>query len=149
MAEQCMGCLTSAGAAAADEVYRDEHVVAVVARHALNPGHLVVVSHLHAPTAFELPDRLLAHMTLVGRELARRLQDQLPYPGSMLVFNIGDPAQTLFHTHLHVIPRQPGDEMHRKFGREAPDEERAARARRLQPFLNQPIAELKEPSDAA
>lgn len=133
--EECMGCRTASGAFAGEEVYRDERVVAVVAQHALNPGHLVVVTREHVRNALTMEDGLLCHMMLVARDLASRLREALPFPGVMLVFNNEEPCQTLFHAHLHVIPRAHGDEMDTKFGSEVPATDRAAMAARLRPAM--------------
>lgn len=126
-----MGCQTSAGASAADEVYRDDRVVVVVAQHAVNPGHLVVVSHEHVRNALTMDEELLYHMIRVAREMGRKLQTGLPCSGVMLVFNNDAPCQTLFHAHLHVVPREPGDEMDQRFGASVGEGERAEMAIRL------------------
>lgn len=136
--QECLACLTFAGASSPDEVYRDEQVVAVLAHHALNPGHLVVVTREHVRTALDLDSGLLTHLILVGRRLAAQLHQALPCASSMLVFNIEAPAQTLFHTHLHVIPRRDGDAMHYKFGEQTTAAERAELAARLRPSLCEP-----------
>jgi histidine triad (HIT) family protein len=131
LAEECMACRTAAGAHAAEEVYRDDRVVAVVAQHAVNPGHLVVVTLEHVRNALTMENDLLCHMMLVARDLAERLREALPCSGVMLVFNNEAPCQTLFHAHLHVVPRHAGDEMDRTFGASVEPEERAAIALRL------------------
>ena len=130
----CMACRTAAGECAADEVYRDDRVVAVVSRHAVNPGHLVVVSLEHVRNALTMEDALFVHMHRVARELALLLRRAMPDAGIMLAFNNEPPCQTVFHAHLHVIPRYSGDDMDHKFGEAVGDEERAAMAARLLPF---------------
>jgi histidine triad (HIT) family protein len=128
---ECLGCHTASGAFAEEEVYRDDLVVAVVAHHAVNPGHLVVVTREHVRNALTMAPELLAHMVVVARDLAGRLIRSLPCEGVMLVFNNEAPCQTLFHAHLHVVPRHTGDEMDVKFGGEVGDAERRAMAGRL------------------
>ena len=123
---ECMGCRTAAGAHADEEVYRDDRVVAVVAQHALNPGHLVVVTQEHVRNALTMEDDLLCHMMLVARDLARKLRSALGCSGVMLVFNNEAPCQTLLHAHLHVIPREFGDDMDRRFGGPVDPVDRAA-----------------------
>jgi len=132
---ECMACGTARGEFAGEEVYRDERVVAVVALHAVNPGHLVVVTREHVRNALTMDADLLCHMMLVARTLAARLREALPCAGVMLVFNNEAPCQTLFHAHLHVIPREFGDEMDARFGHEVCAEERVRLASRLRPAL--------------
>lgn len=131
---ECMACRTAAGGAAADEIYRDDRVVVVVAQHAVNPGHLVVVTLDHVRNALTMDDDLLSHMARVAKRMGKGLREALDC-GVMLVFNNEEPCQSLFHAHLHVVPRVSGDEMDHKFGSEVPVEERAAMAQRLRPVL--------------
>jgi histidine triad (HIT) family protein len=135
----CLGCRTARGDFAAEEVYRDERVVAVVALHAINPGHLVVVTREHVRNALTMEADLLCHMMLVARTLGRRLREQLQCPGIMLVFNNEEPCQSLFHAHLHVVPRYHGDEMDVKYGSAPERFEREAMAARLRPVLAAPL----------
>lgn len=137
--QECLGCRTARGECAADEVYRDERVVAVVAQHAINPGHLVVVTNAHVRNALTMEADLLCHMTLVARTLGIRLREALECPGIMLVFNNGAPCQSLFHAHLHVVPREHGDEMDIKFGEAVDGRDRAAMAAHLRPALESPL----------
>jgi histidine triad (HIT) family protein len=130
-----MACRTASGEFAADEVYRDERVVVVVAQQAINPGHLVVVTREHVRNALAMDDALFGHMTRVARDVGARLREALPGSGIMLVFNNEAPCQTVFHAHLHVVPRHDGDEMDRAFGRPVAPPERAAMAARLRPHL--------------
>ena len=134
-AEECLACRTARGEFASEEVYRDERVVVVIAHHGINPGHLVVVTAEHVRNALTMAPDLLCHMMLVARTMGQRLREALPCPGIMLVFNNEEPCQTLFHAHLHVIPRQHGDEMDTKFGHFIPDEVRSSMAARLRPSL--------------
>jgi histidine triad (HIT) family protein len=133
--EGCMGCRTASGEHAADEVYRDERVVAVVAQHAVNPGHLVVVTRDHVRNAFDMDAALLAHLVRVGRDLGASLRAALPCTGVMLAINNEEPCQSLFHAHLHVVPREPGDRMDRRFGEAVEPAERARMADRLRGSL--------------
>lgn len=133
--EGCLGCRTARGEFASEEVYRDERVIAVVALHAVNPGHLVVVTHEHVRNALTMEPDLLCHMLLVARTLGSRLRESLPCAGVMLVFNNEAPCQTLFHAHLHVIPREFGDEMDERFGHAVAAEQRLEMAAHLRPDL--------------
>jgi diadenosine tetraphosphate (Ap4A) HIT family hydrolase len=128
---ECMACRTAAGEFAADEVYRDEQVVVVAAQHAINRGHLVVVTCRHIRNALVMDDALLGHMHVVARDMAVRLRDRLGAPGVMFVFNNEEPCQSVPHAHLHVVPRHPGDEMDCRFGGPTSEAERAAVAREL------------------
>ena len=132
----CMACRTSMGFFADDEVYRDDRVVGVVAQQAINPGHLVVVTREHVRNALTMDDDLLCHMMRVAARLGARLREALSCSGIMLVFNNEPPCQTVFHAHLHVVPREHGDEMDRTYGAPVPPEQRAAMAARLRAAMS-------------
>lgn len=135
-AADCLGCRTVAGSHAADEVYRDPWVVAVVALHAVNPGHIVIVTCEHARNVFYTADALFTHIMLVARDLGQALMTALPCPAVMIMLNNERPCQSLLHTHVHVVPRLPGDGMDRRFDVDVSPEERAATAWRLRPALS-------------
>jgi histidine triad (HIT) family protein len=122
---ECMGCKTAAGTSAADEVYRDDRVVVVVAQHAVNPGHLVVVTVEHVRNALTMDEDLLCHMMRVGREMGLLLRRAYDGCGVMIAINNEAPCQSLFHAHLHVVPRVSGDEMDHLFGAAVAEGERA------------------------
>ncbi len=134
----CMGCLTARGGSGADEVYRDDRVVVVVAQHAVNPGHLVVVTVEHVRNALTMELDLYAHVCLVARELAVRLRAALPCESVMLLFNNEPPCQSLMHAHMHIVPRLSGDSMDHPFGQGVPPEERSALASRLRLSMTRP-----------
>ncbi len=133
--DTCLACHTAAGAFAQDEVYRDEHVVVVVAQHAINPGHLVVVTREHVRNALTMEPDLLCHMMRVAQRLGRELIPAMPCEGVMFLFNNEAPCQSLFHAHLHIAPRNTGDAMDYRFGSTVGPAERAAVASRIRHHL--------------
>ena len=133
--EGCLACETVHGACPEDEVYRDENLVAVVARRQINPGHLVVVTREHVRSLIEMDDALACQALTLSRTLAKALLRGLGCPGVMLVWNNGEPCQTVFHAHLHVVPRWHGDEMDVSYGRPSEAAERRAQAELLRAAL--------------
>lgn len=133
--ETCLGCRTATGAFAQDEVYRDEHVVVVVAQHAINPGHLVVVTREHVRNALTMEPDLLCHMMRVAQHLGRELIPAMQCEGVMFLFNNEAPCQSLFHAHLHIAPRNTGDVMDYRFGSTIGPVERATVASRIRGHL--------------
>ncbi len=127
----CLACRTAAGEFAREEVYRDDRVVAVVAHHAVNPGHLVVIPLEHVRNALTMTDALISHLVCVARDLARILPRVTESPSVMLLFNNEAPCQTLFHAHLHVVPRQSGDPLDFPAGKPVDAAERSIVAARI------------------
>ncbi|UJP10689.1 HIT family protein [Microbacterium sp. KUDC0406] len=107
----CIFCAIADGQEAASVVYEDETVVAFLDRFPVTRGHLLVVPRAHAVGLEDLDVATGAHIWEVGRELARALRrSSIPSDGVNVLLCDGEAAyQTVFHFHLHVIPRTAGD----------------------------------------
>ena len=78
--------------------------------YAVSPGHTVVIPRRHVASFFELtPEEINACMALINEE--RKLLDEEVKPdGYNIGVNIGPAAgQSIFHVHIHIIPRYEGD----------------------------------------
>jgi histidine triad (HIT) family protein len=107
----CVFCEIIAGRLESSQVYQDEHVVAFLDIRPLTPGHLLVIPRAHEPDLEDLDETLGARMFTVAHQLARALRrSRLPCEGVNMFLADGVAAgQEVFHVHLHVIPRNPGD----------------------------------------
>jgi diadenosine tetraphosphate (Ap4A) HIT family hydrolase len=109
--EPCVFCDIVAGRVESSQVYSDGHVIAFMDIRPLTPGHLLVVPRVHADGLEALPDDLGARVFTVAHQLGRALRiSDLPCAGVNMFLADGVAAgQEVFHVHLHVIPRNPGD----------------------------------------
>jgi histidine triad (HIT) family protein len=107
----CVFCEIVAGRTESSLVYEDEHVIAFMDIRPLTPGHLLVVPRSHADHLEDLDEDLGAYLFRAGHRLARALRRSgLPCDGVNLFLADGEAAfQEVFHVHLHVLPRTPGD----------------------------------------
>ena len=107
----CIFCRIAAGTAPASLVYQDEHCVAFLDIHPVNPGHLLVVPRRHAANLAELDAADGERLFQVGQRLAQALRRSgLRCEGVNLFLADGEAAgQEVFHVHLHVFPRYRGD----------------------------------------
>ncbi|CAN5220788.1 HIT family protein [soil metagenome] len=107
----CVFCAIVAGTAPASVVYDDERVMAFMDLMPVNPGHLLVVPRRHAIGLSDLDPEDGARMFTVGQRLAAGLRSSgLRVEGVNLFLADGRAAfQTVFHAHLHVLPRFVGD----------------------------------------
>ncbi|NIS81864.1 MAG: HIT domain-containing protein [Anaerolineales bacterium] len=107
----CIFCRIIAGEADASLVYQDDQVIAFMDIQPITPGHLLIVPKRHAAHLAELDDETGGRMFAVARRLARALRaSRLRCEGINLFLADGVAAgQTVFHSHLHVIARYPGD----------------------------------------
>jgi histidine triad (HIT) family protein len=107
----CIFCRIVAGEAEASLVYQDELVSAFMDAHPIAEGHVLVVPKRHAAGLDDLDEASAGRMMAVARRLAGALRHSgVPCEGVNLVVADGTAAgQSVFHCHLHVIPRAAGD----------------------------------------
>jgi len=107
---QCIFCRLIAGEIPAARVYEDAQTLAFMDIGQVNPGHVLVASRRHAATLFDLtPDEAAAAMRTAHR-VARAVQAAFDPPGlTLLQANGHEGDQTVFHFHLHVVPRHADD----------------------------------------
>ena len=108
--EGCIFCAIASGDGPADIVASDERTVAFMDINPATRGHALVIPRSHSENLFEVsePD-LHATMDAVKR-LAERMQETLEPDGINVLNSTGRAAwQSVFHFHLHVIPRYHDD----------------------------------------
>ncbi len=109
-APDCIFCQIVAGELPAEIVDEDERTIAFMDINPATRGHALVIPRRHATNLLEVePDDLAATMAAAAR-LARRVTERLGADGINLLNSCGSAAwQTVFHFHLHVIPRYRDD----------------------------------------
>ena len=92
-------------------MHADKHVVAFLDVEPVTQGHLLVVPRAHADSLEALNEELGARVFQVAHRLAKALyRSGLPCEGVNMFLADGPAAfQEVFHVHLHVLPRTPGD----------------------------------------
>ena len=108
--EDCVFCQILAGNMPGEIVQEDEHTAAFMDIFPWTRGHAVVVPRNHSRGLYEVSDEDLAHTMAAAQRLARQVRDRLGAAGVNLL-NSCEPAawQTIFHFHVHVIPRYEND----------------------------------------
>jgi histidine triad (HIT) family protein len=129
----CLFCRIVAGEIPSTRVDEDERTVAFMDINPATRGHVLVVPREHTTDLLEIPDEDLAAVARMGRKVAQRQKGRLQADGVNLLNSCGKPAwQTVFHFHLHVIPRYAGDPLRLPWEPAPGDrEEIAAAAREL------------------
>jgi diadenosine tetraphosphate (Ap4A) HIT family hydrolase len=107
----CVFCAIVSGAAPASVVHEDSNLIAFCDLMPVNRGHLLIAPKWHATNLAELPAETGALMFPLAQRLAARIRaSELRCDGINLVLADGRAAgQTVFHVHLHVIPRMVKD----------------------------------------
>lgn len=108
----CVFCRIVAGQIPSTRVYEDEHVLAFMDIGQVNPGHVLVAVKRHAANLFELDDAQAAAVGRASRHVARAIEAAFKPEGlSMYQANGKAAGQTVFHYHVHLLPRHAGDGM--------------------------------------
>ena len=107
----CVFCAIVSGAAPASVVHEDHNLIAFCDLMPVNRGHLLIAPKRHATNLAELPADTGALMFPLAQRLAAKIRaSELRCDGINLVLADGRAAgQTVFHVHLHVIPRMAKD----------------------------------------
>ena len=106
----CLFCKIVAGDLPATIVAADERTVSFLDIHPGTRGHALVVPRNHAADLLEVDEEDLAAVALAGQRLAQAVKRGLGADGVNLLNSCGGAAwQTVFHFHVHVIPRYAGD----------------------------------------
>jgi histidine triad (HIT) family protein len=106
----CIFCAIAAGEGSAEIVDSDEVTVAFMDINPATRGHALVIPRRHSVDLFDVSDQDLQASMLAARRLARRMRETIKPDGVNILNAAGRAAwQSVFHFHLHVIPRYEGD----------------------------------------
>jgi histidine triad (HIT) family protein len=110
VADDCIFCKIARGEVPSQIVQEDERTVAFMDISPWAKGHALVIPREHARNLYEISDEGLHATMSAAKRLAERMRDRLDTDGVNLL-NSAEPAawQTVFHFHVHVIPRFEGD----------------------------------------
>ncbi len=108
----CIFCKIVAKQIPATAVYEDADTLAFMDLGQVNPGHVLVATRAHAANVFELDDAQAAAVFRATARVARAVRDAFQPQGVTLFQANGQAAlQSVFHFHLHVLPRWENDGM--------------------------------------
>jgi histidine triad (HIT) family protein len=110
MSDDCTFCGIVAGELPAERVQEDEHTIAFMDLNPWTRGHALVIPRRHSRNLYEVPEEDLQNTASAAKRLAEGMRDRLGCDGVNLL-NACEPAawQTVFHFHIHVIPRYRDD----------------------------------------
>ena len=107
---QCIFCRLVAGEIPAARVWEDELTIAFMDIGQVNPGHVLVATRRHAATLFDITPQEAAAVAQTAQRVARAVREPFDPPGlTLLQANGREGDQTVFHFHLHVVPRHADD----------------------------------------
>lgn len=108
--ENCVFCKIVKGEIPSATLYEDENVKVILDIEPAAKGHAILLVKQHAANIFELPEDTAAKIYAVVPKVARAIRDELGCDGMNILQNNGEAAgQTVFHLHIHFIPRYKND----------------------------------------
>lgn len=108
----CVFCRIVAGQIPSTRVYEDGLTLAFMDVGQVNPGHVLVTVKPHAENLYALDDSQAAAVQRTAARVARAIRDAFA-PAGLSVYQANGKAagQTVFHYHVHLVPRYEGDGM--------------------------------------
>lgn len=108
--ENCIFCKIANGEIPSKTLYEDDEFRVILDLGPATKGHALILPKSHYANLYELPDNLASHAMLLAKKMAAQMTDKLHCDGFNLVQNNGEVAgQTVFHFHMHLIPRYKDD----------------------------------------
>src|SRR3954453_17321770 len=125
----CLFCKIAAGDIPATRVYEDERTIAFMDINPATRGHLLVIPRRHAADLLEIGPEDLAACAAAAKALAGLVTERLDADGVNLINSCGRAAwQTVFHFHVHVVPRYENDPLRLPWHPEPGDRDEIAAA---------------------
>lgn len=114
--DDCIFCKIANGEIPANALYEDDLVKVIFDLSPASEGHVLILPKNHYDDVYSLDDDTAAHIFKVAVKIANAMKKSLNIDGLNIVQNNGEAAgQTVFHFHMHIIPRYTDDTVNIKW----------------------------------
>lgn len=114
--ENCIFCKIAAGEIPSKTIYEDEQFRVILDISPASKGHALIIPKEHYADIYKLPEDMAGQAMILAKKLALHMTETLNCDGFNIVQNNGETAgQTVFHFHMHLIPRYEQDGNQDKF----------------------------------
>lgn len=111
--DNCIFCKLANGIIPTSTIYEDDDFRVILDANPATKGHALIIPKEHAANIFELPDETASKALVLAKKISTKLYKGLNCDGFNILQNNGELAgQTVFHFHIHLIPRYEGDGVH-------------------------------------
>lgn len=108
--DNCIFCKIANGDIPSKTLFEDDQFRVILDLGPATKGHALILPKNHFANLYELPEEVAADVMKLAKKMATTMTDKLGADGFNLVQNNGEVAgQTVFHYHLHLIPRYKED----------------------------------------
>lgn len=110
--DNCIFCKIAAGDIPSATIYEDEDFRVILDIEPASKGHALILPKEHYANLYELPEELSTKVMIVAQKVITKMTDILGCDGYNVLQNNGACAgQTVYHYHMHLIPRYEGDDV--------------------------------------
>lgn len=110
--ENCIFCKIAAGEIPSATLYEDADFRVIMDIEPASKGHALILPKEHYANIYELPEELAAKVMILAKKMITKLTDIVGCDGYNVLQNNGEAAgQTVFHFHMHLIPRYAEDDV--------------------------------------
>ena len=110
--DNCIFCKIAAGDIPSATIYEDNDFRVILDIEPASKGHALILPKEHYANLYELSDDLAAKALIVAKKVITKMTSILGCDGYNVVQNNGEAAgQTVFHFHIHLIPRYKEDDV--------------------------------------
>ena len=119
----CIFCKIANGEISSRTLYEDDNFRVIFDISPASKGHAIILPKKHAANIFEISEEDASKIYVVAKKVATALSEELQCDGVNILQNNGEAAgQSVFHLHMHIIPRYKNDTVNIKWKPTAPDE---------------------------
>lgn len=108
--DNCIFCKLANKDIPTNIIYEDDRFTVILDASPATKGHALILPKNHAANIYELPDEDASAVFVLAKKLATKMTEILHCDGFNIMQNNGEVAgQTVFHFHMHLIPRYLND----------------------------------------
>ena len=109
--QNCIFCKLANGEIPTNKIYEDDDFTVIMDASPATKGHSLILPKEHYANLYEIPDEIAAKVFPLAKKLVSHMTEVLKCDGFNVLQNNGETAgQTVFHFHMHLIPRYEGKE---------------------------------------
>ena len=110
--DNCIFCKLANGEIPSATLYEDENFRVILDLSPASKGHALILPKEHYANIYELPEEVTAQAFVLAKKMVKKMTEALNCDGFNVVQNNGATAgQTVFHFHIHLIPRYEDDQV--------------------------------------
>lgn len=114
--ENCIFCKIAAGEIPSATIYEDADFRVILDIEPASKGHALILPKEHYANLYELPEELASKVLVVAKKVVTAMTEVLGCDGYNVLQNNGEVAgQTVFHFHMHLVPRYKDDQVNIKW----------------------------------